>query len=255
MDYSGLDRDTTLLQRAPVLAACRDGPVGRSTIAERAGCSRTTAYRATTDLERRGLVEQANGGYRLTGLGSTLLDCVDGFREAVDGARRLRPVLARIDAAELRENTRLFADATVVEADPEAPYAVEQHLDTLIADTSDRICGAATSFGSPGLLARTVERVEAGVEFEWALPTAVLDRLERQHGELHATVLAHDNAAAYVVDDVAVDFSCYDDTLVLTAFDAGRGTLTATATTDDPDAVAWAEEIFGRYRDAGELVA
>jgi len=56
MDGSTLGRDIRLLQRAPILAACRDGPVERSTIADRAGSSRTTVYRATTELEAEGAV-------------------------------------------------------------------------------------------------------------------------------------------------------------------------------------------------------
>ena len=252
MDQSALERDVALVQRAPVLAACRDGPVGHSTIAERADCSRTTAYRATADLEDRGVLERTDGGYRLTNLGVTVLGHVERFRATLDGARHLRPVLDCIDTPELRENTRLFADATVMVATPDAPYAIEQHLESIIADADECIYGGATSFGSPTTLARTVERVEAGVEFEWALPRAVLDRIVSQHGELHATVRAHDNATVYVLEDVVVDFSVYDDTLVLTGFDDDRGTLSAVATTDDPEARAWADGIFATYRERGQ---
>jgi predicted transcriptional regulator len=252
MDQSALDRDTTLLQRAPMLAACRDGPASRSTIAERAGCSRTTAYRATTDLAARGLLEQVEGGYRLTGLGTTVLGRIERLRAELDGARRLRPVLDCIDAPELRANTHLFADATVVAADAGAPYAVEQHVESTIADASERIYGAASSFGSPTTLTRTVERIEAGVEFAWALPQVVLDRLVRQHGALHERVLARDTTSVYVVEEVPVDFSVYDDTLALTAFDPDRGTLEAVATTDDPAALEWARDRFEAHCERGE---
>jgi len=252
MDRAALEDVTALLQRAHVLAACLDGPVGRSAIAERADCSRATAYRATTDLEARGLLEKGADGYRLTGSGRAALTHVEQLRASVDGARHLEPVLEYVDSPRLVENVDLFTDATVIEADAEAPYAIEQHLESIIAGASERIYGAAKSFGSPALLARTVERVEAGVEFEWALPRAVLDRLDRQHGELHATVQAHDNTTVYVVEDVPVDFSCYDDTLVLTGFDADRGTLAAVATTEDPAAVQWAQRVFETYRDRGE---
>src|SRR6056297_450185 len=99
MNQRELERDITLLQRAPVLAACRDGPVGRTAIAGEAGCSRATAYRATTDLTDRGLLEQVDGGYRLTGFGLTALDRIEQFHAELDGARHLQSVLAHVDAS------------------------------------------------------------------------------------------------------------------------------------------------------------
>ncbi|WP_231185148.1 helix-turn-helix domain-containing protein [Haladaptatus sp. DYF46] len=248
MNQSALDGDTQLLRRAPMLAACRDGPVSRSTIAERADCSRTTAYRATTELVEHGLLEQADGGYLLTGFGTTALDRIERFRAALDGARRLRPVLDCIDAPVLRSNTHLFTDAVVMEADSEAPYAIEQRLESIIANASERIYGVSTSFGSPITLTRTVDRVESGVDFEWGLPRAVLERLENQHGDLHTRIRTHQNTTVHVVEDPVVDFSLYDDTLVLTGFDEDRGTLAAVAVTDNHDARAWAERLYRRYR-------
>jgi len=159
----------------------------------------------------------------------------------------ISPLLSRFSPSEPSAET----EPTVLEADSEAPYGIEQRLGAIIADASERICGAATSFGSPMTLSRTVDRVEAGVDFEWALPQAVLERLERQHDELHATVLPHDNTAVYVTEEV-IDLSLYDDTLVLTGFDADRGTLAAVATTDSPDAVDWALDVVESHRERGQ---
>ena len=223
MNLSALDNDIQLLRRAPMLAACRDGPASRSIIAERADCSRTTAYRATTELVEQGLLERDNRGYRLTGFGMTVLDRLEELQRGLDGARRLQPVLEYIDEPVFREHAHLFSEATVLEADAEAPYAIEQHLASIIADTSERIHGVSTSFGSPITLTRTAERVEAGVEFEWGLPQVVLKRLESQYSELHTAVRTHDNTTVYALEDVVVDFSLYDDTLVVTGFDSDRG--------------------------------
>lgn len=254
MDGEAIEDMVALVKRATILDACRGGPASRAAIAERADCSRTTAYRATTSLTDRDLLEQVDGGYRLTGFGATVLDRIERFRAELDGARHLRPVLEHMDAPELRENAHLFTDATIMEASLAAPYAVEQHLEGIIADVSERIVGGASSFGSPMTLAQTVDRVEAGVEFAWALPRAVLQRLDRQHGDLHATVRAHDNTTVHVVEDVTVDCSLYDDTLVLTGFDEERGTLAAVATTDDPAAVEWADGVLERYRARGDRI-
>jgi predicted transcriptional regulator len=254
MNLSALDDDIQLLRRAPMLAACRDGPVSRSTIAERADCSRTTAYRATTELVERGLLERDGEGYRLTGFGTAALDRLEELQRGLDGARRLQPVLECNDEQVLREHVHLFSEATVLEADAEAPYAIEQRLTSIIADTSERIHGVSTSFGSPITLTRTLERVEAGVEFEWGLPQVVLERLEGQHREMHTTVRSHDNTTVYVLEDVVVDLSFYDSTLVITGFDGDRGRLAAVAITDDPEARAWAEALYSRYKREAEVL-
>jgi len=96
--------------------------------------------------------------------------------------------------------------------------------------------------------------VEAGVEFEWALPPAVLDQLDRQHGDLHAIVRARENTAVYAVETVSVELCLYDQTVVLTGFDDDSGTLAAVATTDDPDACEWARGVLQTYRERGERV-
>ena len=240
-----------LLSHRPLLAAARDRPVDRSTLEAELDVSRATVYRQTAALVDEGLLERTAAGYRTTGPGEAIVDAATRFERSLAAADRLGPLLEHCSPPALTESLHLFADATVMEADPEAPYAIEQHLESIIADTTERMYGAATSFGSPMVLTRIVDRVEAGVEFEWALPQEVLDRLENQHGELHATVRAHDNTAVYVTEDV-VDLSLFDDTLVLTGFDADRGTLAAVATTDDPDAVDRALDVFETHRERGQ---
>ncbi|ELZ88660.1 hypothetical protein C441_18147 [Haloferax sulfurifontis ATCC BAA-897] len=233
------------------MAATRDRSVSRSTLETELGVSRATVYRQTAALVDEGLLERTSRGYRTTGAGAAVLDATDRFERSLAAADRLKALLEHLSPPVLTENLHLFADATVMAADSESPYAIEQHLESVIGDADERIYGAATSFGSPVTLARTVDRVEAGVDFEWALPQAVLTRLKRQHGELHETVRAHDNTAVYVTEDV-IDLSLYDDTLVLTGFDADRGTLAAVATTDAPAAVEWARDVFETHRERGE---
>ncbi|WP_233517308.1 MULTISPECIES: helix-turn-helix transcriptional regulator [Haloferax] len=240
-----------LLNHHPLLAATRNRPLDRSALEIELDVSRATVYRQTAALVDEGLLERTNRGYRTTGAGAAVLDAADRFERSLAAAGRLKPLLEHLSPPALTENLHLFADATVMAVDSESPYAIEQHLESVISDVDERIYGAATSFGSPVTLARTVDRVEGGVDFEWALPQAVLERLERQHGELHETVRSHENAAVYVTEDV-IDLSLYDDTLVLTGFDTDRGTLAAVAMTDSSAAVNWAFDVFEAHRERGE---
>ena len=57
-----------------------------------------------------------------------------------------------------------------------------------------------------------------------------------------------------VCGDVVVDFSLYDDTLVVTGFDSDRGGLAAIAITDDPEARAWAEGLYGQHKEEAEIL-
>jgi|AntRauMinimDraft_3_1070383.scaffolds.fasta_scaffold00637_4 predicted transcriptional regulator len=255
MDESGLENDTRLLQRGPILAACRDGPADRSTIAERSGSSRTTVYRATTELVAEGLLKQQSAGYSLTNFGVTMLDRLTGFRAKLDGARHLRPLLDRIDAPELREHVDLFADATVIKASPDAPYAVDQQFASIIDANRGAWFGFTRSFGSPSVVEAVSAAIFDGASAEWVFTSDTITALSEQHPEHQTNIRALDRTTSYVVDSLPFDFAVLDETLVLIGSDATTGVHVAIATTDNPDAVAWARDIFETYRNRAERVA
>ncbi|WP_439028034.1 helix-turn-helix transcriptional regulator [Haloarchaeobius sp. DT45] len=255
MDTGDIDDAVSLLQRANVLDACDDDPVSRSRIADRAGCSRATAYRATNELQERGLLERTAEGYRTTGVGSAMVHQVRRFREGLDGAEQIAPLLRYVDAPLLVQNTNRLRDATVVESTAAKPYAVEQHIESVIAGTDREIVGATVSFGSPRTLELTYEQVCDGVVFEWTFPSRVLDRLQRQHTAVAGDVMDHENTAFYAADEVTLDLAIYDETLVLLGFDDERGVVAAVATTDAPDAVDWGRQVLDGYRTAADRIA
>ncbi|WP_256295729.1 helix-turn-helix transcriptional regulator [Haloarchaeobius salinus] len=252
MDRDAVVDAVALLQRAPVLAACRGGPTDRSTIAERAGVSRATAYRATNALTERGLLARGADGYRVTGFGRAVLTHVESFEEGMVGARRLAPVLARVDAPELVSNTHLFTDATVLTADPSAPYRIDQEIAGIVADTSREMVGVTTTFGSPTVMERTYEVIRSGVAVEWVLTRAAFEGVLDQYADGHGELMAMGTTATYLVEDPPLDVAIYDDTLVIPGYDGESGTVTAMATTEDPDAVAWARGVFEACRERAD---
>ncbi|MFC4405105.1 helix-turn-helix transcriptional regulator [Haloarchaeobius iranensis] len=252
MDRDAVDDAVALLQRAPVLAACRDGPTDRTTLAERAGVSRATAYRATNALTERGLLEREPEGYRLTGLGRAVLAHVESLDEGLTGTRTLAPVLARVDAPELVANTHLFTDATVLTADPSTPYRIDQALATIVGDTSEAMVGVTASFGSPTVMERTYEVLQRGVPVEWVLTPAAFEGVRTQHPDGHDELMAMETTATYLVEDPPLDIAIYDDTLVIPGYDDESGAVTAVATTEDPDALAWARGVFDACRERAE---
>lgn len=256
LEYDGMDRAdvddaVAILRRAPVLAACRDGPVDRSTITERTAYSRATAYRATDALTDRGLLEREPTGYRLTGLGRAVLAQVDEFDAGLTGARRLGPVLAYADAPELAANANLFTDARVVTADRAEPYRIDRELEAVVADTDRRMVGVTTAGGPPSVIERTYEAVRAGVETEWVFTREALASMVAQH-EGHEELLVLDTTATFVAEGLPFDLAVYDDTLVVPGYDDERGVAAAVVLTDDPAAVAWGHAVFERCRDRAE---
>ncbi|MFD1646543.1 helix-turn-helix transcriptional regulator [Haloarchaeobius litoreus] len=252
MDRDAVDDAVALLQRAPVLAACRDGPADRATIAERASVSRATAYRATNALTERGVLEREAAGYRLTGLGRAVLTHIESFDRGLAGARTLAPVLAHVDAPELVSNTELFTDATVVTVDPSAPYRLDQELAAIVADTEREMVGVTTSFGSPTVMERTYEVIRRGVAVEWVLTPAAFEGVLEQHGEGHDQLMAMDTTATYLIEHPPLDIAIYDDRLVVPGYDGESGAVTAMAWTDDAAAVEWARGVFEACRDRAE---
>jgi len=243
---------TPLLQRAHILAACRGGERDRMGIAERADCSRATVYRATGDFEDQGLIEQTPDGYRLTGLGETVLAQAEQFRAGVDAAQHLEPLLAYVDTLAFIENVHLFTDATVIEADPSAPYCIEQEIEAIIGAATDRMTGITRGFGSPKVMETTYERILDGVEVEWVLTPETFAGVRDQYGGDHDELLELDHTVTYAVDEVPLDIGIYDDTMVVAGFDDETGAIAAIATTDDPAAVDWGRRFVAAYREQGE---
>lgn len=248
MDRASVDDAAALIQRANVLEACREGPVGRSTIADRADCSRTTAYRATADLEDRGLIERANGGYRLTGSGAAMLDHLGAFRTKLAGTSRIQPLFDFVDSPALVEQAHQFADAELVVQDPAAPYHIETRLQSVIDDTETEMWGMTTGLGSPALAEAMFERIEAGVDVEWVLPADTYDHFVTEYGTLSAHAVDDEQTTVHTRDAIPLDLAVYDETLVVIGFDHERGVIGAVALTDEPDALRWARERFADCR-------
>ncbi|WP_396613609.1 helix-turn-helix transcriptional regulator (plasmid) [Haloferax sp. S1W] len=252
MKKSDVESVAPLLERAHTLAAIRGGERDRMEIAERADCSRATVYRATSDFEEQGLVEHTPNGYRLTGLGQTVLTQAEQFQAGVEAARHLEPVLAYTSPPELLENIHLFTDATVVEAEPSAPYIIEQEIEAIIREVDEYMTGITRGFGSPKVMETTFEQIHSGVEVEWVLTQETFAGVRTQYDESHTELLSLETTATYAVDEAPLDIGIYDDTMIVAGFDDETGTVGAIAITDNPAAVNWGRRLVAEYRKQGE---
>lgn len=254
MNLVEADDAAALLQRANVLCACQDGPVGRATISERAGCSRSTAYRATGELEERGLLERTPRGYRLTGAGASTVEHIRDFVGKVQGTKRIGPLFEYVDDDEFVRRADYFTDAELVLQDASSPYHIETRVKRVIDDTRERIVGMADGLGSPALADAMFDRIRAGVDVEWILPGDTYDLFRGEYGTLSAAAPDDDQTAVYTREEVPIDLALYDDTLVVIGFDPNRAVLGAVAITDGDDAREWALDRIEDCRTGAERV-
>lgn len=252
MDATATDDAVALVNWAPILDACVDGPVGRAEIAELAGCSRATAYRATSELREDGLLERVDDGYRLTGEGAAVLAQARQFVDGIAGVERLRPLLEYVDHPELVQLAARLAAAEVVVPSDSVPYRIENRMKTIIENTDERMVGLTSGLGSPALAEAMFERLQAGVSVDWVIQPEMYDQFVATYGELGTHAVDDGAVAVSVADEIPVDLAIYDETLVLLGFDHDRGVLGAVAITDDPVALQWGLDIVEERRGAAE---
>lgn len=254
MRPSDLEDSTSLLQRAHILDACQHGPIGRTTISERAECSRSTAYRATSELTDRGLLERTDNGYQLTGAGAAMLDHVRQFLAKQKGTTQILPLFEYVDEPEFIRHAHLFGNAELVTQDASNPYHIENRMKELIEDTQEQMLGMTTGLGSPALAEAMIDRIRAGVRVNWILPTDMYAQFNADYGDLSTHAKTDGQTAVSVRDDILIDMALYDDTLAIIGFDHDRGILGAVAITDNPTARRWARDTFEKHRQETEQV-
>jgi predicted transcriptional regulator len=244
MDGENHDRATACLRRAPVLRACREGPQSRRDLESETGASRTTAYRATNELEERGLLERENGGYRTTATGEATSRAVDRYLSTVETIDRLEPLFERIDHPELLDHAHLLADAELTVADEENMYRANDRAVELFAQ-SETIRASMTGSGSRLCIEESTAAVAEGemdVEMCFtpeALPTS--DHLDADIDRLF------ERLDIYVVEGLPFAFVLHDEVATVVAHNE-VGVPIVVAETDDPAAYRWLEARYAEYR-------
>jgi len=165
MERRTVDEVISLLRRSPVLAACRDEARSRRDLTDLTDFSRTTVYRSTVALTKRGLLEKTPAGYQTTPLGVALLAAGDSFASGVDALDRLEPLFERVSHPDLLEHAHLLTDARVVVADASNPYrVVERAMERFEATTRSR--GTLASTTAAEAMDRAVPSMDDKESFE-----------------------------------------------------------------------------------------
>lgn len=248
----GVDRDEAiaLLRRAPVLETCRDEPLARSQLTDHADLSRTTAYRATTELVDQGLLTETGGGYLTTPRGEALLAASDNFLAGVGTIDRLESLFELIDHSELTEHAHLLADGKVVEADPSNPYrVVERVLERWEGISRSR--GLITNPTAAEAIEEATPDMDEKESIERIFSESALAAHDTVGGEGFRAATESDVFSVLVAPDDALPFSFAidDDDVTVFGHDPTTGLPTVHVESTNDAARTWLEGLYEECRE------
>lgn len=244
----------TVVDRKDVLLALATEPRHRRELQESFDISKTTCHRIVRSFDERGLVRRTEDGYEATVLGRIVAEQLARFEETVETAYRLAPLL------ELFESADEPFDRTVV-TDAEVNWEVEREqasLDRGVERVRNADLLRVVDWAPvPDLYIERIFQImaENGTDSEAVYPESVVQsRLER-FPDLHRRLSEASGSHRYWVhEDVPPwGMTIYDDSLVeLRAYEPETGAYVLDASSEHPDAVDWAMDVFTDYRDRAD---
>lgn len=243
----------TALHRKDALEFLTEGPRSRRSIQEALDVSKATRHRILRTFEDEGLLRRSGDAYELTEYGRVVGDAVGAFDATVRTAQRIRPLLEAFGEADLAYDLDHFADVTVTSAHPDDPTRPVHRYLELFEGTSLVRTVARTSFVPPLYLEEIFDRFFEDDDKRGVVvyPKTAVENRYADYPDIHRKVAREDQPLRYrVYDRAPFGLTIYDrDHVGLRAYDRETNTLLLFADTDDPEAVAWAEDVFERYYD------
>jgi predicted transcriptional regulator len=239
--------------RLALLTRLRKGPARPATLAEDLGCARRSVQRNLAAFVERGWVERDEGGYRLTTAGDLAATTHADYLDRLERLDRFAPLLRHLDT-DYAPPLSLLEDADLVVASPENPQApVQAYVDRLNQFEGDtvRMC-------SP-VLSRIFHEAHAslamqGVHTDLVLSEATAKKARDLNPMEFETILRVGVLDLYAhPDSVPFGLTVGEDRLLLAAYDEA-GHLEACLASDNADLLAWAEDLFERYRERSAKV-
>jgi len=246
MDHHNRD-PARLLTHLPLLRNARDRLVDRSALEADLEISRATAYRQTTELVEEGLLEQTAGGYRTTGSGKAALDAADRFERSLAAADRLGPLLEHLSTPELTRNIYLFADADLAVATPQNPNApIEPWLDRF--ESFDYSRSLVVAGCPPAITEQGVNHATNDVDFEAVCTPLALQADQNASKEAFETIATAEGPSLYTHPDLPFTMGIIDESVIIIGFDTETTLPVASITTDRPEALLWAKQLYSQYK-------
>lgn len=237
----------TLDGRSEYVALLAGAPAQKRDIVDAVDAARSTVDRDVRALCDAGLVERTADGYRTTAAGRLSLNIHSRHQCALDDVADATSVLERLPAyAPL--STEFVVGADVIEPTTVSP-------DRPLADLVDVLEDAtAVRAASPVVLQRFLtdaeERVPTNAPVELVLAESVVEYLIANHAGALGRALEDDTTTVYERESVpyGIVLASTDDGHCGTVVVCDDGGVCGLLRNDDPDAVRWLEDQYGRLR-------
>jgi len=240
----------TAVKRKSVLATLSESPHHRQELQDELDLSKTTCHRIVRTFDDRGLLRRTDNGYELTRLGEIVYEQVDRFDSAVRAGYRLQPLVEKFDAAGIEFDLEQFEDATVTEPEPGNPYPFVDRTMKLFRESDTIRVLDCNPLVPPMYVEKMLDiALETGMEGEFILTDEIAVGNMQQFPDRQREVAESDETTGeYLVhDDITFGMALYDDHLDLRVYDEETGAPTLYVDTDDPDALEWANGVYGKY--------
>lgn len=240
-----------IVKRASLFERLRDGPREATDLVETLDVSRSTLHRTTRSFVENGLLRETDEGFELTGFGHAVADEVTRFRSRVRSADKLETFLNTVEATDVDVPTERFSDADVVRPKPRRPHvAVERILELIERSESVRMC---SSIISPFYVDVAHREMMNDTKIDVVFDHHVVDIIASEYAERAAEAARMGMLEIRVHDEVPFELFVFDDRVGMAAHD-DDGVARVFVEADSPEAIAWAEDVYGTYRDAAERV-
>ena len=234
------------LKRYEAFEAFTAQRLNKRSLAEVLSVSRPTAYRIITAFEEEGILRRVDGKYELTRLGELIMDAITTFQNEVAAVVALEPLLAELPD-ELDFDHRLFADAVVTEATYDDPFRPMARFIELFEDATT-IKGFNKSFLEPMYIEQAARQIEAGMETDVIYDPRVVELVVENYPQIAQQSFESENVRTFVHDDLPVALAVFEERIGIGIHTEEMGTPVTWVDTGNPEAIAWGEALFERYR-------
>ena len=204
--------------------------------------SRSTVHRAIDSLQNDAIIRQSGGKYELTRLGEILVEELRQFGERAWTARSLTEFLNSVSMDGNGIPVEHLSDATVIRREPRRPHATIHRIMELF-DRADEVRMFSTVI-SPIYVDMAYPKLMNGMQIQAIFEQEVVELMLSEFPRKAYETIATGNFQVYASDaDLPFELFIFDDAIGMAAHNQ-EGIAEVLIECDDPDARAWAEDLY-----------